>query len=931
MIGYETSMVQRTLRASGHARRLAFGAVVAGVMLLLSIAASPASAEFGITPGSFKVEALKADGTTLETQAGAHPNQAVATMRFNSVDRPGYMPFATDENVKDIEVTLPPGFLGNPEATAKCSRDVFDSVVTTYGICPPASQVGIVELETLIEGQLGSLTVPLYNVEPRAGETADFGMPVSVVAVHAVASVATTSDYGLVVKFTNVSQAIPILSARMTFWGVPADAGYDTQRSCFPAGIITGSPCPAGVALKPFLTNPSVCDGPLTTRARVNSWQNPTVFKSYESTTPVGLRGCEKQKFEASIDVQPDTRRAGAPAGYAVEIDVPQNDDPGGLATPPLKRAVVTLPEGVSISPSAADGLQGCSDAQIGIGSNTEPSCPDGSRVGTVKVTTPLLGEPMTGEIYQGSPLPGQMFRLFITMRGPGLLIKLAGKVTPDPVTGRITTTFEDNPPLPFSKLRLEFKGGPRAVLSNPPTCGTATTTAQFAGHGVATPSTSSSSFQVTRDGNGAPCPPRGFNPGFRAGSVNPVAGASSPFTMTFSRNDEDQPLGGVAVSMPEGLTGILASATLCGEAQAAAGTCGEESRIGSVTTASGPGSAPFRLPGRAYITGPYKGAPFGMSIVVPAVAGPFDLGTVVVRAAIHIDKTTTALRIVSDPLPTILEGVPLQVRSVNVRIDRRGFMLNPTSCGRKSVVGQVASILGAVADRSSRFQVGACKSLGYAPRLAFKIGAPKFLKAESTTPLAVTLTMPRGAQANNRSIEVTLPANVNSRLAALRGACSVEDARARRCGSQAIVGSAVAVTPLLRDPLRGPVYITRTVGNRLPDLWVALRGQGSASLVDVDLIGKVRIVGRRLQLRTTFGQIPDVPVSMFRLNFVAGRQAPIGLVKGICSARVARGMVAGLSMRAQSGKLVTRNQRMRVAGCARSAGAKRAARAGAR
>lgn len=876
--------------------------------------------EFGLVPGTFRADALMADGVTAETQAGAHPYQATTTFEVRGGDDPGG---SVSGFIRDLDISLPPGFIGNPETTPKCSREQFGNLVAERGTCPPGSQVGVASIEYIDgTGTPARQFAPVFNVVPQPGDTADFGMPVISVPVHVVASVNTSGDYGLRVKIDRLSQGLPLLRTSFTLWGVPADPSHDALRTCGTSSepMPWTPPCPTNAERRAFLTNPSECGGPSTSSIAVASWREPGVWKSDSYTPEARIQGCDRLRFEPRITVRSDSQRAGVPAGYSVDIDLPFNDDPDGIAYPPIKDASVTMPAETWISPSSADGLQGCTDAQIAIGSDVEPSCPEQSKIGTVTVRTPLLADPMQGEVYLGQPLRGNLFRLFLTLRGPGLLIKLPGIVRPknvpesDPQWGMVTATFLRNPPIPFTNLHLQFKGGPRAPLSNPSVCGPATTTAAINAWGVDTPAQLSSSFNITQKADGSPCGPKGFSPELRAGLVNPVAGKAGTFSLAFSRTDQDQFFRGVSVDMPEGLTGMLSSVTECADAAASAGTCGEASRIGSAVNAAGPGSNPFYLPGRVYLTGPYKGAPIGLSIVVPAVAGPFDLGTVVVRQAVFVDRSNAKLRVVSDPLPTILEGVPLQIRSVQVKIDKPGFMLAPTNCRAQSIGAQLMSITGAVANTSTRFQVGNCASLPFAPRMSLKVGARGKLTRGKRTPLEVRLTMPRG-HANNRSVQVILPKTLNARLDVVdrRRACSIEQFRADRCPM--VVGQGTAVTPLLRDPLRGPAYFVYNPDRRLPDLVVRLKGQ-----IDIDLVGKVRIT-RDLRLQTTFDAVPDQPISSFRLRLESGpRNGPIGIVRNLCAKSTRKVLAAELDFTAQSNKKVSRDQKISVAGCGRTA-----------
>jgi hypothetical protein len=620
------------------------------------------------------------------------------------------------------------------------------------------------------------------------------------------------------------------------------------------------------------------------------------------------MTGCGRLVFEPAISFQPYSRQVDSPSGYEVHVHVPQTQEADEVATPHLRKVVVRLPEGVTVSPSAADGLKGCSDEEIAIHSAAEPMCPGASKIGTVTVDTGILPGPLEGSVYQGTQVPGHLLRIFIIAKGFGVLIKQLGSVDLDQKTGQITTTVDNAPQQPFKDFVLRFKGGSRAPLSNPRTCGKKTTTAtltSWAGQVV----TTSDSFVISRDGNGAPCNPHGFSPTFEAGTVNPVAGKSSPFTLTFARGDDDQELKNLTVTPPRGLLANVANVPLCGAVQAAAGTCGVASRIGTVTTGAGPGPQPFFLQGRVYLTGPYKGQPFGLSIVVPAKAGPLDLGNVIVRAAIQV-RNDGSLRVVSDPLPSILQGIPLQVRSVNVTVDRKGFMLNPTNCNPMSVKGVIGSLEGAVAHVSSRFQVGDCNALPFKPKMTISVGGKGHTGLHDSTPLTATLTQTHG-QAGIRVANVTLPDVLNARLDVVNNACALADFQSGHC-EDARAGGAVAVTPLLKHPLRGGVYFVKDPtkpSGALPNLMVALRGQ-----VNIDLKGKIAIPHGSL-LATKFDAIPDVPITKFVLRLVAGSHGPVGVAEDLCSKAGRRARV-GIGLRGQNGALVHSHEHLVIAGC---------------
>jgi hypothetical protein len=945
-------MAFMTMSTPAPRRRRSVRAVLVVVVALAALAASggTAMAEFGIAPDptdpslpDFHADLFDSAGN-VATQAGGHPFEARVSFGLRTLDN-GAGVQAPDENVKDMIVDLPPGMLGNPQATPTCDEKDFLAIdpVTQVQKCPVDSQVGTTRLLTYNTGANVWSVAPIYNMKPHGNEVAAFEFNIISVPVRMSASVRSDGDYGLRVTVSDINQTSTVTAGDISFWGVPADSSHDPSRGLsqtlidlgggitFPirsvGGNIRSTTPPA-----PFMTAPVDCShGPFLTGLKVDSWQHPGDFKTAQAPSASGVTGCDKLSFHPTVRLQPDTQRAAGPSGMSVDINVPQNLNPVGVTTPQLRKVIVALPNGMRVSPSSADGLQACADDQVAVHSARDSACPPASKIGDVTIDTPLLAQPLTGAVYLGTQQPNQLLRLFIVARGPaGLVIKLPGIVDTDTNTGQLTATFDDNPQLPFSHLRLHFNGGPRAPISNPSTCGTYTTTSEMTSWGTDVPmARSSDSFTITQNESGGACASLGFSPSFSAGTTNPSAGKDTTFTLNFGRDDDDQDLRDVSVDFPQGLLAHIGAVPLCPDAAAAAGTCDAASQIGTVMTAAGPGSNPLYLPGKVYITTSYKGAPFGLSIVVPARAGPFDLGTVIVRAAIFVDNKTSALRVVSDPLPSILMGIPLQIRSVAVNIDRQGFMINPTNCTTTSVGGQVSSTAGAVANVSTRFQAGNCAALSFKPRMTLRVGARRHTKGGVTTPLSVNLAMTPG-QANNRVVTVKLPRTLNAQLdvVSVRNACSPDQYAVDRCPQQ--VGTATAVTPLLRDPLLGRVFLVRNPGRRLPDMMVRLRGQGDESLVDIDLTGKITIP-KDLTLKTTFDTVPDVPITSFRLNLVSGRNAPVGAVENLCTARARKASVATLAFTGQSGKKVRSKRKMTVVGCAKTIKPKRARRSTAR
>jgi hypothetical protein len=879
-----------------------------GAIAVMLASPGSASAAFGLVPDSFRVSSTDPNGD-LVTQAGAHAD-ATTSFRLNTVrDARGVE--LPDEDLKDVVLELPVGAVGDPTATPQCSAADFGYSPPR---CPTATQVGVARLliKTLpIEPAPSGAVVPVFNLVPPRGQVAQFGFAIARNKTVITASLRSATDYGITATVRNTPGGLFIFGADVTLWGVPADPAHDALRfrtGETAPGDASRNPLPSQAPRNPFFTNPFECGPVPTTRIAVSSWQHPETMDRAVATSPVGT-GCEKLSFRPSISVTPTTDQPDTPTGLSVNLKFPQNDDPNGLATPPLRDAIVTLPEGMTINPASAGGLMACADADLRLASSAPVSCPDASKIGTVEATTPVLATPLTGGIYlrpqaSDDPASGDMFRIALVLenRERGVSVRLPGRIRANPATGRLETTFRDNPQLPVSDISLTFKSGPRAPLVTPATCGTHTVHAHLTSWGGQTADLDSSFSIACTPGLGM------FAPAFTAGVTNPVGGAFSPFVLQISKPDGQSPLDGLSMTLPTGLLANISDHL--------------HSQVGSATALAGPGTNPYALPGRVYLEGAYGDAPFSLRVVVPAVAGPFDLGTVVVRQRVYVDRDDAHVTIVSDPLPTIVKGVPVRMQRIDVAVDKPGFMVNPTSCAAKTVSAVLHAETGQTAPVSSHFQVGSCSALPFRPRMSLRVGARGRTKRDITTPFSATLRMTPG-QANNRSVKVTLPKPLNSRLAIVNQACTLEAYRADDCGARARIGSAVAVTPLLRDPLRGSAYFVRNPARRLPDIMVALKGQ-----VDFDLTGKISIP-RDLTLTTNFDLVPDVPITMFRLDLVAGRNGPIGVVQNLCSRRTRRALVARLALRAQSGRLVERNQRISVAGCGR--GAARSRRAGAK
>jgi hypothetical protein len=904
--------------------------------------------------GAALATSLSGEDGNPATQAASHPLAFTSILAFNvgSVGRFDQCPPEPDNfgcpvpnsEARDVNIALPPGLIGNPLTVPRCTQATFQTRSFGNANCPADTQVGTLQL--YFYGNTTEVqSAPVYNVEPPPSEPGELGFTIAgFFHTPMFFHVRSNGDYGLTAEVQGITESDPLQMTVLTVWGVPAAASHDSQRDGPAGASCEGTGCPSDVAAKPFLTLPTSCTSrELEIPLSGDSWQLPA--SNVEELSPLppahvaSTTGCDALSFtpEAlsagpSVEVHPRTGQPDSPSGYSVSLQVPQNDAPEGLAAPELRNVEVTLPPGTSISPSAANGLQACSEGQFGLKSGVAGNCPTPSNIGEVEVVTPLLEKPLQGSLYLAQPkcggegqpactepsaTNGELYGLYLEVEGSGVIVKLKGTVSANPATGQLTTTFKENPQLPFSELKLRLNGGPQAPLANPQSCGTFTTTSDLVPWSApATPdATPSSSFSLS--GCSSPVP---FAPSFSAGTVIPTAASSSPFTMTFSRHDGEQNLAGVSVTLPPGLVGLLSQVPLCQEPQAAAGECPESSKIGTTTAAVGAGSNPYWINGgRVYLTGPYNGAPFGLSVVVPAKAGPFNLGNVVVRAAINVDRSTAAVTVTSGPLPQIKDGVPFRLKAVNVTIDRPGFMLNPSNCEQQSITGTIAGTGGATAAVSSPFAVLGCKEgLQFKPSMTATTQG-KTSKANGAS-LDVKVAYPSGREANIRSVRVSLPLTLPSRLATLNKAClaAVFAANPAQCPAESAVGIARAKSPVLPVTLTGPAYLVSHGGAAFPDLVVILQGDG----VRVDLTGNTDI--KKGITSSTFKTVPDVPVSSFELYLPEGKHSVLAANGNLCKQKL--GMPTTLT--GQDGAVIKRTTPIRVTGClAVNAKAKKAGR----
>jgi hypothetical protein len=995
-----------TLRANLPVLRKSIGFAITLIMVSLAMADSASAAKeakpFGIT--AFAVEPIESTEETLTgpnseyefhnvpyqtpfTQAGGHPWALAVKGEFTSeeielTDHSQVNPDPT-RDPKDIVTNLPPGLLGDPLATPRCS---LTYVTTSSKFCPADTQIGMYDVR---EESNHELFGPVVNVTPEAGQSAEFALEemtkndTPLLTAHLVH---TAQGYG----FTVVSNNVPALSIRsfeITIWGVPADPSHNPMRGRFcgrPSGrdelLCQGGGDTSGIAPVPFLTMPADCSaGPETAVLRADSWEEPgsvsegrySGYAEARSALP-GATGCDLLRFDPLIEVHPNTATADEPVELGVSLQVPLSETPASTATPQLRDTTLTLPEGMSISPGIVDGIQACNEfgpeginitgpesEEVSLSGELQLAaghCPNASTVGTAEAITPFLPIPVKGHVYLARPScgavgqpacteedasDGKLYRLYLELGGSGELaqtgihFKVPLETHANPATGQLTTTAVGTPQAPFSELRIHLNGGPRAPIDNPSTCGPALTTADLtpwsapgvtpeglamAGTPDATPS---SFFDVEGCTN-----PAALAPGFAAGTVSPQAGAFSAFTLNLSRQDREQYVKGIQVHTPPGLLGMLSSVPLCEEPLADDGHCPESAKIGTTRVASGAGSHPFEISGNVYLTKGYGGAPFGLSIVTDAVAGPFNLGLVVVRARIAVDPETSALTITTDEagpyaVPQILDGVPLRLQRVTVNIDRPGFMFNPTNCAAQQITAQVSGSQDALASVASPFAAAGCRSLAFKPR--FAVSTSGHTSRLGGASLDAKLSYPAGSvgsEANIARVKVDLPKQLPARLTTLQKACTAAQfaSNPAGCPAASVVGIVRASTPLLPVGLEGPVYFVSHGGEAFPSLIVVLQGDG----VRVDLTGTT-FISKAGITSSTFKTVPDVPVNAFELYLPEGQFSALAATANLC--KNASKLRMPTELVGQNGAEIHETTKIAVTGCSKPRKAKTKAR----
>lgn len=834
------------------------------------------------------------------TQAGAHADWTT-TIELSEKEEKPYA------QTRDVIVKAPPGMVGNPQAIPRCSIEEFGNL-PEESECPLAAQVGITDV-TVGGTTKGTFTEPVYNMAPPQGSDIVARLGFFAVGYPTFLNVRLDPvDLSLVASIEGAPSAAGLRQAKTTIWGVPAAPSHDEERlTPLEARNLETPPIrKAGVPEVPFLTNPTECGGQGQITVTARSYQLPGSPSTMSAPFPQ-INGCGALQFSPRFSLVPTNPEAAAPTGLEADLEIPQNESAGGRATSALKSARVTLPEGLTVNPAAGNGLEACSSEQVGFEKDEAAHCPDASKIGSADIDVPVLEHPLHGAVYQRTPEPGHLFRFWLVADELGAHLKLPAEIEANPTTGQVTTLFlglpslGGNPEAPVASFKLHIFGGPRAPLSTPSQCGTYQTHFSFQPWSGRPPAEGNTAMQIISG-----CNKGGFSPTLAAGMHGASAGTFAPFVFTLNRSDGESNIRTISVHLPQGLLAKLGGVPLCPEAAAASGACPAASKIGSVTAAAGVGGAPLWIPqpGHAptavYLAGPYKGAPYSVVAVVPAQAGPFDLGLVVSRAAIAVDPETALATIQTDPLPQILEGVPVSYRTIHVEVDRAQFMLNPTSCAAKKITATLTATDGRSAEASTGFQATNCARLAYSPKVSLTFKGQ--MKRTGNPAVSTTLTQ-KPHQSNSRAIRTLLPQGEFIDNAHINSPCTRVQFAEQNCPQASILGHATARSPLLSKPLKGPIYFRSNGGEReLPDIVLDLHGQ--IHVVQVGYIDAVRTGPESSRVRVRFLHVPDAPLTKVRLGFFGGGRGLIENSVNLCRHRYR----AKVDFKAQSGKKLTLN-----------------------
>jgi hypothetical protein len=975
--------------------------IVVTLLVSLAFAAAPAMAEFGVA--RFALSARNQDGTP-DVQAGSHPYALNTTIVLNE-------PGPKTGNLKDVTLELPPGLVGNPDATPRCTyqefiRQIKVSNPTEEGQCPNETAVGVAtfyEQNPKSPGTFNASSAAVYNLVPPAGVAAEFGyVGLETTPVLLEESVRTGKDYGVTTTVPDVNQKVNVYASKVTIWGTPADSEHNDWRGTCersaggrehtveqgiglaegedelegplrpfkptPSGLPESvGECPTSDPVEPLLTMPTSCARPLSATVAVDSWQEPGDFLGVEhqrvkTTSLPELSGCESLAFDPAVSVKPEKSSGSTPTGVNIEVTVPQEgiESTDGLAEADVKDGSISFPAGVQLNASAANGLEGCSTAQVGytemaeLDPFTEPgvqtpqfdervdnpetgrleadACPNASKVANVRIKTPLLEGELVGAIYLASPqnfMAGAQENPFSSLTAfygvaeepkTGVLVKFPGNLLRNPETGQLTGTIENTPQLPFSQLRLEFYGGERASFATPARCGSYQTVATLTPWSAMPAVGPTSEFNINSGPAGTACPSGTlpFSPSLQAGSTSADAGGYSPLSTVITGADGQQAIQDVTLTYPPGVSAVLTGVPECPEVQANAGTCGVESQIGEDTATVGLGNDPYTVTGgKVYLTGPYEGAPFGLSIVTPTKAGPFVLEEgrpVVTRAKIEINPVTAAVTVTTGQIPHILDGIPLEIKQIYANINRANFAINPTSCERMSVSGSIGGWEGASSLVSDPFQVADCSALKFEPSLEVSTGARSSKKDGAGLDIKVSYAKGAlGSEAWFKEAKLVIPKQLPAELKTIQQAClaATFEANPADCPEHSKIGQAIVHTQLLPEPLKGPIYFVSFGSAKFPDAVILLSGDN----VNVRLTSETFIKSGVTSV--TLPEIPGVPVESAEFNLPTGEYSEFGTNLGLgkydfCGQR----LTVPTEFKAQNGLEIHQETPVTVTGC---------------
>ncbi len=868
-----------------RASLLAVALLAALVLAVPPGAAAAEECELSPRVACFGIESVAAGLSS--TQAGGHPDFTLdAEVKQDPLSE------ATAGGLKDsyaatrnIRFNLPPGLIGDPNVLGVPQQCATQELITfsTGGGCPNGSQIGISRIATY---ELGSFVEPVYMMQPPGGDVvARLGVIAGTFPTFIDLRVRSESDYGLVAEVRDAAAVARLVKLESTFWGVPADHSHDNERCTAGealSGCVVSESRPPGSRPLPFFTNPTRCGAPLTMGVNASSWVEPQFDPAGEvkASFPT-ITGCNNLPFGPALTIEPTNHRAGAPTGLDVTLRLPASDGVKVLEPAQMRDIRVTLPKGLAVNPAVGDGIQTCSVQQVHFEERVDAECPDASKLASTEFEIPVLSRRMKGAIYLREPEPGNPFRIWIVADDLGIHVKLPAQLNVDKQTGQTESVVLDAPQAPLREVKLLFKSGFRAPLVNPPSCGTYLTHYKITPWSGGAPAEGDTQMGVDEgcDGLGA------FAPKLSAGSTNSAAGQHSPFLFTLTREDGEQNPAAFDVTLPKGLAASFAGIPRCDGTEAQTGACPAASRIGKVVAAIGAGPAPLwvpqpgKRPTAIYLAGPYKHAPLSIVAVVPRQAGPFDFGDEVIRSPVYVDPVTAQATARTEPLPQIIEGIPLRYRTVNVELDRPGFALNPTSCAPEQTEATLTSTQGAIAKPVSPFEATNCSNLGLKPKLSFRLRGGIHRGAHPS--LQATL-KERPGDANLAGVSVALPHSEFLDQAHIGTVCTRVQFAAHQCPAASIYGYATARTPLADETLSGPVYL-RSSSHPLPDLVVALKGPDSLPL-EVVAAGRVDSVNGGI--RTSFELLPDAPVSSFTLSMQGGKKGLLVNSTNICAGK---------------------------------------------